>query len=415
MKVQFLAAFAELFEPYAYKAYHGGRGGGKSQSFSEALVLQARNEKHLILCARETQKSIKESSKSYIDAAIEKYGMNDFFVSMDTEVCGKNGSRFIFAGLRDKGAGIRSYRGVTRTWVDEAHLVSAASMEALLPTVFRVKGAELWCSWNPENPKDPVDQLFRAGTPPPNSIIREVLYHHNQFFPEELGKQMEWDRNRDPDKYAHVWLGKYRQFSEARVFHNWSVREFETPEKVRFYFGADWGFSVDPTVLIRCYIVDRTLYVDQEVWAIGCEIDRTPDLFRKIPGAMRWPITADSARPETISYMQRHGFPNIKAALKGKGSVEDGIEFLKSYDIVVHPRCKHVIDELTYYKWKQDKHTTEILPELEDDKNHTIDALRYSVEGLRTNPPLKISPKLMEMARQKGLSFATRRQTFAPH
>src|SRR5690606_4760093 len=151
--------------------------------------------------------------------------------------------------------------------------------------------------------------------------------------------------------------------------------------------------------LIRSYIEGRTLFVDREAYKVGCEIDYTPALFagsdtrtpprwenpwgwQGIPGSMRWPITADSARPETISYMQRKGF-NIAPAKKGAGSIEDGIEFLKSYDIVVHPDCLHTIDELTLYSFKVDKLTDEVLPVLEDKKNHVIDALRYAVENLR--------------------------------
>jgi phage terminase large subunit len=80
--------------------------------------------------------------------------------------------------------------------------------------------------------------------------------------------------------------------------------------------------------------------------------------------------------------MRRQGF-RITAALKGKGSLEDGVEFLRAFDIVVHPRCKKVIEELTLYAYKIDEHTGEILPLLEDKNNHTIDALRYALEELR--------------------------------
>jgi phage terminase large subunit len=190
---------------------------------------------------------------------------------------------------------------------------------------------------------------------------------------------------RDPEKYAHVWLGEYLRNSEARIFKNWKVEEFETPEDARFYFGADWGFSIDPTVLVRCWMSGRTLFVDQEAYRVGVEIDRTPALFETIPGSKRWPITADSARPETISYMRRHGFGNIGPATKGAGSVEEGIEFLKTYDIVVHPRCRHTSDELTFYSWKVDPLTSEVLPVPADKHNHVIDALRYAVEGVRLN------------------------------
>ena len=102
-----------------------------------------------------------------------------------------------------------------------------------------------------------------------------------------------------------------------------------------------------------------------------------------VPGAENWFIVADSSRPETISYMQQNGFPRMTAAVKGVGSIEEGIQFLQSYDIIVHPRCKHTIDELSTYSYKVDKLTDQVTPSLSDKNNHVIDALRYACEGAR--------------------------------
>ena len=141
------------------------------------------------------------------------------------------------------------------------------------------------------------------------------------------------------------------------------------------------------------------LFIDREVWQIGCSIGDTPALFAGsdtqcpprwknphrtpgIPGSMRHKITADSARPETIDQLCKLGF-RISPAIKGPGSVEDGIEFLKNYDIVIHPRCRHLIDELIHYSWAVDRQTGEILARLADRDNHVIDALRYALEGAR--------------------------------
>jgi phage terminase large subunit len=258
----------------------------------------------------------------------------------------------------------------------------------LRPTLRR-EGSELWFSWNPRSEKDPVDTLLRGPDriQPPDAIVIEANWRDNPWFPNVLREEMERDRRRDPDKYKHIWLGEYQSHTEARVFRNWRIEEFDTPADARFYFGADWGFSVDPTVLIRSFIVGRTLYVDDEAYGVGVEIDRTPALFDKVEGARLWPIRADSARPETISYMNRQGF-KITPARKGAGSVEEGIEFLKSFDIIVHPRCRHTIDELSLYSYKVDKLTDEVLPVLDDRKNHVIDALRYAVESLRRAAPV---------------------------
>ena len=146
--------------------------------------------------------------------------------------------------------------------------------------------SELWFAWNPRSPDDPVDVFFNRGaTDRTDTIFVHANYDDNPWFPDELRADMEYDRRRDPERYAHVWMGKYQMHSEARVFRNWRVgeeNEFSTDAKTRFHFGADWGFANDPTVLVRCHIKNRTVYVDREAYAIGCEIDRTPALFDQI-------------------------------------------------------------------------------------------------------------------------------------
>jgi phage terminase large subunit len=221
--------------------------------------------------------------------------------------------------------------------------------------------------------------------------------------PQVLRDELEYDQKRDPDKFAHVWLGEYRRNSEARVFKNWRIEEFQISPEWILRQGADWGFSVDPSVLVQCAIVGRTLYVPHEAYRVGCEIDFMPDLFRTVPDAERWPTVADSARPETISYMVRHGFPKMLAAIKGAKSLEEGVEFLKAFDIVVHPRCKHLIDELTLYSYETDALTGQVLPKLADKDNHVIDSLRYACEGARRS--VKRAPAKVPEERGSYLSM----------
>src|SRR6185437_855556 len=295
-------------------------------------------------------------------------------------------------------ATIKSSEGFNRAWIEEAQTISRTSLDILTPT-FR-NNSELWFSWNPRRPTDPVDRLFSENEGDPDFIHVEANYRDNPWFPEELRRDMERDKSRDPDKYAHVWLGGYERLSEAAVFRNWRVEAFETPAGVRFYFGADWGYSVDPSVLVRCWVPGRTLYVDYEAYQVGCEIDFLQALFDKVPESRKWPIVADSQRDDTINYMKRHGFPRMTGAVKGPGSVEDGIEFLKNYDIVVHPRCVHTADELALYSYKLDAHTQEVLPQLADKHNHVIDSLRYALEGVRRNKPIGVSEGTMTWLRQ---------------
>ena len=390
LRPQIAKAFKPLLAPKRYKGARGGRGGAKSHFFATLAVMEAISGHQRFVCGREVQNSIADSSKQLVEDKIRQFGLSDQFKVTDQEIIyPKTDSLFVFRGLlKHTVSSVKSMEGFTRLWLEEAQTISQRSLDIAIPT-FRAPGSEIWASWNTTSPKDAVDRFFVDNRDDPDVSFIEVNYYDNPWFPDELRKDMERDKRRDPDKYAHIWLGKYQRRSEAAVFRNWKVRRFDTPKGARFYFGADWGFSIDPTVLVRCWTEGRTLYIDAEAYQVGCEIDRTPDLFDKEPPGVpewrprEWQITADSARPETISYMRNHGFPRMVPALKGPSSVMDGIEFLKSYDIVVHPRCHHVIDELSVYSFKTDPKTDEVLPILEDKKNHTIDALRYALESLR--------------------------------
>ena len=369
-------------ESFRYFAIRGGRGSSKSRSVASALVIRAVQNPLRILCTREIQKSIKDSVKRLLDDEIERLELKDFFQSTDSEIRGKNGSLFIFAGLRSNIDSIKSMEGIDIAWCEESQTISQSSLDTLIPTI-RQDGSQIIFTWNPKHKTDPVDVMFMGETLPPKTKLLIVNHTDNPWFPDVLQDELEYDRARDPGKYAHIWLGEYLVNSEATVFKNWSIEEFDRPQGTNYRMGADWGFSVDPSVLIRCSVEGRRLYIDHEAYMVGCEIDQLPDLFDRVPESRKWFITADSARPETISYMRNHGYPKINSAIKGAGSIEEGIEFLKSYDIVVHPRCKHLIDELTLYSYKIDKLTSQVLPVLEDKDNHVIDALRYALEGMR--------------------------------
>lgn len=383
--------FLPLLEYSRYKGVHGGRGSGKSHFFAEALIEQCLLEKTFAVCIREVQKSIKQSVKKLLEDKIQALGVGHKFEVQEAQIKCPYGGLIIFEGMQNHTAdSIKSLEGYDIAWVEEAQSLSQYSLDLLRPTI-RKPGSEIWFSWNPKSETDPVDVLLRGATPPKDAIVVEANFDDNPWFPDVLREEMEYDRKRDPDKYQWVWRGKYQKNSEARVFRNWTIEEFEAPKGATFRQGADWGFSVDPSVLVRCYIDGRRLYIDYEAYMVGCEIDMLPDLFDGVPDSRKWFITADSARPETISYMKKHGYPRINAAIKGAKSLEEGVEFLKSFDIVVHPRCAHTIDELTMYSYKVDKLTEKVLPILEDKKNHVIDAVRYACEGVRRamqqNPP----------------------------
>lgn len=382
-------SFLPLYKPARYKGLFGGRGSGKSHDRAEALIELCATKKIDAVCVREIQKSLNQSVKKLLESKIIALGVHHLFEVQESQIKSVHGGLIIFQGMQNHTAdSIKSLEGYDIAWIEEAQTLSQRSLDLLRPTIRnenKLTGeySEIWATWNPDLETDPINALLRGDCPPDDSVVINVNFDDNPFLPNVLRHEMEYDKRRDFDKYLHVWCGEYRRNSEARIFKNWTVEEFDRPPGTIYRLGADWGFANDPTVLIRASIDGNRLYVDYEAYMIGCEIVNTPDLFRQVPESDKWFITADSSRPETISHMNKNGYPKITYARKGAGSVADGVEFLKSFDIIVHPRCKHTIEELTHYSFKIDPLTNAILPVIEDKHNNVIDALRYACEGVR--------------------------------
>jgi phage terminase large subunit len=378
----------DVFKPargeLRFRCAYGGRGSGKSFTFALMAAVWGYAEPLRILCTRELQNSIKESMHAEIKNAIETtpwlaahYDIGEAFIR------GKNGTEFIFKGLRHNISSIKSMAQIDLCIVEEAADVPRHSWQALLPTI-RAEKSEIWAVWNPKNETDPIDEMMRKN-PPPRAMAVEMQWRDNPWLPKELKEQRQYAQQvMSPEEYAWIWEGQYLTASDAQVLKGkWRVADF-TPEPTWDgpYFGADWGFSQDPTTLVKCWISGKTLYIEHEAYGVGVEITETPALFDSIPGSRNHVIRADSARPETISHMKRQGF-NVVAAKKGAGSVEEGIMFLRSFaEIVIHTRCRHTQDEARLYSYKVDRLTGDVLPVLVDAHNHVMDAVRYALEPM---------------------------------
>lgn len=395
-------AFEGLWGSTALKTMRGGRGGAKSWEVARYLVIRARSGFERILCAREFQTSIADSVHKLLVDTAERMGVLNEFKVNDTSITHwATGSEFLFKGLRRNIREIKSTEGITITWVEEGQSVSDYSWEILLPTVFRTKGAQLIITYNPENELDPVDKRFWQGraTYGEDAWAIHVNFDDNPNFPEDLERQRRHayelaKKTGDFDAYNHVWLGDYRKVSDAQIFKGrYRVESFTAPVGTRFYYGMDFGFANDPSALIRCWIGKdaegrETLYIDQEAFGYGVELDELPQLMRSVPGSTDWPIKADGSRPETISHLKRRQF-NISDAKKWPGSVEDGIAHLKGFagGIVIHERCKNMIQEAAQYSFKIDPNQLDengkpvVLPIIVDAWNHGWDAVRYALDG----------------------------------
>jgi phage terminase large subunit len=361
-----------------YRVLYGGRGSGKSTAFATYVIFKALSNKR-ILCCREIQNSIRDSVHRLLCDRINEMGLEDYFNITQDSIRSVYGAEIIFRGLRNNVSEIKSLQGIHIVWAEEAEKVSEQSWQDLIPTI-REEGSEIWISFNPESESSPAYQKFVLN--PREDVAVDMLnWQDNEFFPEVLRKEMEYDKRVDFEKYMHVWEGRVKKYGEAVIFKNkFTVEEFETPADAQFHLGADFGFSVDPSVLVRMFIKDRVLFIDYEAYGHGVEIEDLPAFYDQVPGARKWKITADSERPDTISFLHKRGF-HIVGAQKGKGSVEDGIQFLRSFEkIIIHPRCKGSINNFGNYKWKQDRITQEILPVPAEGSDHIPDACRYALE-----------------------------------
>jgi phage terminase large subunit len=380
--------FLPLLKPARYKGAHGGRASAKSHFFGGLWLEESIAARRDVVCLREVQKSLDFSVRKLLISKIQQHNAGAYFDVYDKKLVSKHGGTTIFQGLQDHTAdSIKSLEGFDIAWLEEGQNVGQVSLDLLRPTI-RKPGSQIWASWNPKLPTDPIDAFLRdtpnggAGVPS-NAVVVEANWRDNPYFSDESRADMEYDRAHDPEKYAWIWEGKYLRNSSARVFKRWRIEEFDVDPTWTLRQGADWGFSVDPSVLVQCAIVGRRLYVTHEAYMVGCEIVDLPELFDTVPDSRLWWTTADSARPETISHMRRHWSQKIGAAIKGARSLEEGVEFLQSFEIVVHPRCLRTIDELTAYSYQVDPLTQAVLPKLADKDNHVIDALRYACEGAR--------------------------------
>ncbi|HHR6499819.1 TPA: PBSX family phage terminase large subunit [Providencia alcalifaciens] len=374
-----------------YRCSYGGRGSAKTRTFalmSAVRAYQASNngESGVILCAREFMNSLEESSMEEVKQAIRAvpwlaahFDIGEKYIrTIDRKVS------YVFCGLRHNLDSIKSKARILLCWVDEAETVSETAWQKLDPTV-REDNSEIWVTWNPEKDGSATDKRFRKNASD-DCITVEMNYSDNPWFPSVLEGVRQKDRERlDDATYAWVWEGAYLENSEKQVLAGkYEIKSFSDDlwkKADRLLFGADFGFAKDPNTLLRQFILDECLYIEYEVYGVGIELDHMPAFYDKIPESRKWPIKADSARPETISYLRRQGF-NISAAKKWQGSVEDGITFLRGFKkIIIHPRCKETAKEARLYSYKTDRITGEVLPVILDANNHCWDASRYGLDG----------------------------------
>lgn len=383
---------------YTFIVLYGGRGGAKSFSLVDYLIFKSFEDRYCqYLCAREIQNSLLASVFSVFQERIFDLGFSDHFRIVESRGFIQNittNVKIHFKGLwRDPNA-IKGIVNLKRVFIDEAASISRHSWRILTPTVTRVDAPQIIVAFNPEFTTDVVYEEFITNNTRKNIYLKKVSYKDNPFeLPVEFYEELESLHFKDHDEYLHVYEGHCISNSNLKIFKrgtHWDVLDFEEDEAVELRYGLDLGFTpAHPTFAVRCYEKDRSLYVTHEMVETGLDIDKLPDyLVKYLPHIKHHTIWVDSSRPETISAINRtfveseDCYLHAKGVEKGQGSVEDGIEHLKSYKMIyVHPRCKKLIENFNLYQYKTDRKGN-ILRDIEKAMDDGIDALRYSVEQI---------------------------------
>jgi phage terminase large subunit len=403
--------FSDLYYKKArYKVYWGGRGSGKSWAIAEALIRLAAAVPLRILCLREYQNSIKDSSHKVLADTIRRLGLESWFEITKNEIRSKVGSEFTFKGCFGNIDNIRSVEGIDIVWAEEAHTISEASWRVIIPTI-RKAGSEIWISFNMNEENDATYRRFVVAQRDPSRIIcHKVNYDSNPFFSDELREEMEFDKEYDYELYEHVWLGAPKRISNAIVLNRkYRVVDFDDDIWLRrdgyrgkpcgpatLRYGLDFG-NTDPMALTRSFVLeewneekrrdDLVLYISHEAYGSGVELDDMPEFLESVPGVHDWPIGSDASAPGTIAHLKKRGFRTYPAE-KWQGSVEDGIRYLRGFkEIRIHPRCQATAKEAYLWRWKTDPKRVDehgqpiVLPILIDAHNHAWDSVRYGHDG----------------------------------
>lgn len=210
---------AGLYQPRRYKVMHGGRGGGKSHGVAEVLLDMAARNPLRILCAREIQKSMRDSVHRLLKDKVVKLGLQGFYEVLDNEIRGANGSLFLFSGLQSHTVdSIKSFEGVDIVWVEEAHGVSKKSWDVLIPTI-RKECSEIWLTLNPDMDTDETYTRFIARRSP-DTWVCEINWRDNPWFPSVLDQERKKAKMMDPDSYDHIWEGKPRRVAEGAIYRH---------------------------------------------------------------------------------------------------------------------------------------------------------------------------------------------------
>lgn len=401
----FCPVYLPHLEPSGHRilVFYGGAGSGKSFFVAQRLVYKALRSRRKILVLRKVNRTTKASTFQLLLDTLEQFNIRELCKvnKSDFTITLPNGSMFLCAGLDDPEK-IKSIAGLTDAWLEEA---TEFSLDDFSQVNLRVRDPfapdqEIILSFNPVSKANWCYLQFFAENPELDDFRKTVKIVHtnyldNPFLPEEYVQALLLMKATNEVYYKIYALGEFGSLDKL-IYNNWQKMKFD-PKTIKgtLLCGLDFGYTNDPTALTASILVEseKRIYVFQEWGGTGFLNDQIADKIKEL-GFSKSLIMADSAEQKSIDEIKRLGIQRIKPCAKGKGSVLQGIQKLQQYELIVHPSCPHVIEELQNYCWKRDRQTNEYINEPDDNGfDHYMDALRYSLQCMDARSQLRTLDK----------------------
>ena len=386
-----------LFQPHRYKVAYGGRGSGKSWGFARALLLQASNKPLRILCAREIQRSIRQSVHQLLTDQIQALGLGPFYEVLESEIRGVNGSLFSFTGLANNTVeSIKSFEGVQVVWCEEAQTISKKSWDILIPTI-RKPNSEIWVSFNPNIDTDDTYTRFVVN-PPENAKVVKVNWQDNPWFPQVLEDERQHSLKTNPD-YANIWEGDCKAAVDGAIYSN-EIREaqeggrittvpYDPMMKVHVVMDLGWNDSMSVILCQRGVSDLRVIgYIEDDHRTLDSYSAQLKNLSYNW-GTMFLPHDGQSKdfkhgiSAEEI--MKKLGW-DIR--IVPKADIESGIKLARMnfHRIYFDKSAQRLVECLKNYRRSINSATNEPGAPLHDEYSHGADAFRYlctSIEAMK--------------------------------
>lgn len=397
VNAEFPVKLQPLFKPKRYKVLKGGRAGSKSWGIARALLIQGTQKKLRILCTRETQTSIAQSVHQLLREQIEILGLGGFYRILETSITGKNGTEFIFAGIRQQSVvNLKSFESVDICWVEEAQVVTKRSWDILIPTI-RKDGSEIWVSFNPELETDETYRRFVVNTPPDCELIT-INYDDNPFLPETIKREIEHLKATSPDEFEHIYGGICKQVVEGAIYKNELLAcdkekricrvPYDPIKPVQTFW--DLGFSDSTSIWFaqsigfEFHLIDYVEGSQQALQFYLKKLQEKPYVY----GTHYLPHDARAHQlgsGRSIEEQMRSG--GFKVSIVPRLSIEDGIAAARA----IFPRCffdaercADGIQALRHYRYELDEKLGGLKKQpLHDWASHPADAFREFAVAIR--------------------------------